>query len=128
MRIIFFGTPAFAIPSLNALLQTGEKVIAVVTQPDKRKGRDHIFSPAPVKELALDKGIKILQPANLRDPLFLGELYSMKPEMIVVVAYGKILHTKVLSLPLHGCVNIHASLLPKYRGAAPIQWAIIKGE
>ncbi len=128
MRIVFFGTPAFAVPSLTALLQSEEKVIAVVTQPDKRKGRDRVSSPPPVKELAIDKGIKMLQPANIKDPVFLTELSKIEPEMIVVVAYGKILPAQILKLPPHGCINVHASLLPKYRGAAPIQWAIIKGE
>ncbi|MFZ3138156.1 MAG: methionyl-tRNA formyltransferase [Thermodesulfovibrionales bacterium] len=127
MRIIFFGTPFFALPTLKALLLS-EKVIAVITQPDKRKGRDHMSSPPPVKELALDNGIKVLQPANIKDPLFLDKLRDMNPEIIIVVAYGKILPLQILSLPEHGCINVHASLLPKYRGAAPIQWAIINGE
>jgi methionyl-tRNA formyltransferase len=128
MRIIFFGTPSFAVPSLTALLGSGENIISVVTQPDKRKGRDRVLSPPPVKELAAGKGIEVLQPAHIKDPSFLDELSRMKPEIIVVVAYGKILPQQVLKLPLHGCINVHASLLPKYRGAAPIQWAIISGE
>jgi methionyl-tRNA formyltransferase len=128
MRIVFFGTPAFAVPSLNALFQSGEEVIGVITQPDKRKGRDHMPSPPPVKELALNEGIKVLQPANIKDPLFLNELSGMQPEIIVVVAYGKILPAQILNLPPNGCINVHASLLPKYRGAAPIPWAIINGE
>ncbi len=128
MRIIFFGTPAFAIPSLVALLQSEEEVIAVVTQPDKKKGRGRISSPSPVKELAIDRGIKILQPVNIKDPLFLNGLSKIMPEIIVVVAYGRILPAQILRLPSHGCINVHASLLPKYRGAAPIQWAIINGE
>jgi len=128
MRIIFFGTPAFAIPSLVALLQSEEEVIAVVTQPDKKKGRGRVSSPSPVKELAIDRGIKILQPINIKDPLFLNGLSKIMPEIIVVVAYGKILPAQILRLPSHGCINVHASLLPKYRGAAPIQWAIINGE
>jgi len=128
MRIIFFGTPAFAIPSLVALLQSEEEVIAVVTQPDKKKGRGRVSSPSPVKELAIDRGIKILQPVNIKDPLFLNGLSKIMPEIIVVVAYGKILPAQILGLPSHGCINVHASLLPKYRGAAPIQWAIINGE
>ena len=128
MRIIFFGTPSFAVPSLTALLESGENIISVVTQPDKRKGRDRVLSPPPVKELAAGKGIEVLQPAHIKDPSFLDELSRMKPEIIVVVAYGKILPHQVLKLPLHGCINVHASLLPKYRGAAPIQWAIISGE
>jgi methionyl-tRNA formyltransferase len=128
MRIIFFGTPAFAIPSLVALLQSEEGVIAVVTQPDKKKGRGRVSSFSPVKELAIDRGIKILQPVNIKDPLFLNGLSKIMPEIIVVVAYGRILPAQILRLPSHGCINIHASLLPKYRGAAPIQWAIINGE
>jgi len=128
MRIIFFGTPAFAIPSLVALLQSEEEVIAVVTQPDKKKGRGRVSSPSPVKELAIDRGIKILQPVSIKDPLFLNGLSKIMPEIIVVVAYGRILPAQILRLPSHGCINVHASLLPKYRGAAPIQWAIINGE
>jgi methionyl-tRNA formyltransferase len=128
MRIVFFGTPLFAVPSLAALLGSQEEVVAVVTQPDKRKGRNRILSPPPVKELALKKGIEVLQPKSMKDPLFLDELYNLKPDIIVVVAYGKILPLQVLELPPRGCINVHASLLPKYRGAAPIQWAIINGE
>ena len=128
MRIVFFGTPLFAVPSLTALLGSREEVIAVVTQPDKRKGRNRILSPPPVKEIALKKGIKVLQPKSMKDPLFLDELHNLKPDIIVVVAYGKILPFQVLELPPRGCINVHASLLPKYRGAAPIQWAIINGE
>jgi methionyl-tRNA formyltransferase len=128
MRIVFFGTPLFAIPSLTALIQSEEEIIAVVSQPDKRKGRNRISSPPPVKKLALERGIKILQPLNIKEPLFLDELSNLKPEIIVVVAYGKILPAQILKLPSYSCINVHASLLPKYRGAAPIQWAIINGE
>jgi methionyl-tRNA formyltransferase len=128
MRIAFFGTPLFAIPSLTALIQSEEEIIAVVSQPDKRKGRNRISSPPPVKKLALERRIKILQPLNIKDPLFLDELSNLIPEIIVVVAYGKILPAQILKLPPYGCINVHASLLPKYRGAAPIQWAIINGE
>jgi methionyl-tRNA formyltransferase len=128
MRIVFFGTPSFSVPSLKALLQAGEEVIAVVTQPDKRKGRSRTLSAPPAKEIALEKRIDVLQPANIRDPLFIDMLHCMKPEVIAVVAYGKILPAQILKLPSHGCVNVHASLLPKYRGAAPVQWAIIRGE
>jgi methionyl-tRNA formyltransferase len=128
MRIVFFGTPAFAVPSLDALLQSGEVLMAVVTQPDKRSGRGHLFSPPAVKEFAREKRINVLQPLNIKDPLFIDDLYNLRPELIVVAAYGKILPAQILGLPLHGCINIHASLLPKYRGAAPIQWAIINGE
>jgi methionyl-tRNA formyltransferase len=128
MRIIFFGTPKFAIPSLKALLESEEEIAAVVTQTDKKVGRGRIFQPSPVKELAISSGIKILQPANINDFSFLNELTAIKPDMIVVVAYGKILPQHILKLPPFGCINVHASLLPKYRGAAPIQWAIINGE
>jgi len=128
MRIIFFGTPAFAVPSLKALQQSGEEIIAVVTQVDKKKGRDQISSPPPVKRFAMHNGIKVLQPANMKDPVFLEKLSAIKPEVIIVVAYGKILPLPILNLPRYGCVNLHASLLPKYRGAAPIQWTLIKGE
>ncbi|MBM4137314.1 MAG: methionyl-tRNA formyltransferase [Nitrospira sp.] len=128
MRIVFFGTPSFAVPSLSALLQSGEDISAVVTQTDKRKGRNRTLSPPPVKEFSLERGIRILQPINIKDPLFLSELSAIQPEAIVVVAYGKILPVEILQLPLLGCINVHASLLPKYRGAAPIQWAIISGE
>lgn len=128
MRIVFFGTPLFAVPSLNALIQAGEEIAAVVTQPDKKKGRGHLLSQSPVKELAISKGIRILQPASMKDTDFLNKLSLIKPELIVVVAYGKILSESILNLPAHGCINVHASLLPKYRGAAPISWAIINGE
>lgn len=128
MRIVFFGTPAFALPSLTALLQAGEEVIAVVSQPDKKRGRGHIFTPPPVKKCALEKGIHVLQPKKINDSIFINKLSALKPEIIVVVAYGKILRAPILTLPSHGCINVHASLLPNYRGAAPIQWAIINGE
>jgi methionyl-tRNA formyltransferase len=129
MRIIFFGTPSFAVPSLEALIQSGEEVTAVVTQPDKRKGRDRLLSPPLVKELAKEKGIRISQPVSIKNnQLFFDELRGMNPELIVVVAYGKILPAQILKLPEYGCMNVHASLLPKYRGAAPVQWAILKGE
>lgn len=128
MSVAFFGTPDFAVPALNALIKSGESVSLVVTQPDKIKGRGHKLTPPPVKVAALDAGIGVMQPVTLKDSAFVGELTSMKPEFIVVVAYGKILPRSILGLPAHGCINIHASLLPKYRGAAPIQWAIINGE
>ena len=128
MRVIFFGTPLFAVSSLTALLDSGEEIIAVVTQPDQRKGRDRAPSPPPVKQLALSNEVRVLQPKSLKDPLFLDDVRHLEPDMIVVVAYGKILPPQVLELPRYGCVNVHASLLPKYRGAAPIQWAIINGE
>jgi methionyl-tRNA formyltransferase len=128
MRIVFFGTPEFAVPSLSALLDSGEEVAAVITQPDKRKGRDRAATASPVKELALGKGLKTLQPRNLREPELLHELAHITPDVFVVVAYGKILPSTILAIPSYGCINVHASLLPHYRGAAPIQWAILKGE
>lgn len=128
MRIVFFGTPLFAVPSLKALIQAGEEISAVVTQPDRKKGRGHLLSQSPVKELSVKNGINVLQPEKMNDAAFLNELSSIKPELIVVVAYGKILIEEILRLPALGYINVHASLLPKYRGAAPIAWAIINGE
>lgn len=128
MRIVFFGTPEFAVPSLSMLLDSGEEVSAVVTQTDKRRGRDRLATAPPVKELALGSGIRTLQPRNIREAEFFLELESIAPDLIVVVAYGKILPSQVLAIPPHGCINVHASLLPQYRGAAPIQWAILNGE
>ncbi len=128
MRIVFFGTPDFAVPSLDVLIGFGADVAAVVTQPDRVKGRGHKLSQPPVKELALSKGIPVLQPAGIRTDAFLSELVALRPAAVVVVAYGKILPPPILMLPPLGCINVHASLLPKYRGAAPIQWAIISGE
>ena len=128
MRIVFFGTPAFAVPFLRTLLESGEEVIALITQGDKKRGRDRMpFSP-PLKESAMRYGIRVLQPTNIKDPAFFRELSAMKPEIIIVVAYGMILPSSILNLPPYGCVNVHASLLPKYRGAAPIQWALLNGE
>jgi methionyl-tRNA formyltransferase len=128
LSIIFFGTPEFAVPSLKALIRSGEDVSLVVTQTDKVKGRGHTLSSPPVKVTAQEAGIRVLQPDKLRDDFFLGELVSAKPELIIVVAYGRILPKAVLDLPRRGCINVHASLLPKYRGAAPISWSIINGE
>lgn len=128
MSIVFFGTPEFAVPSLRALIESGEDNSLVVTQTDKVKGRGHKLSPLPVKVAALEAGLRVMQPARLKDEMFLAELVSLKPEFIIVVAYGKILPKTILDLPQRGCINVHASLLPKYRGAAPIAWAIIHGE
>lgn len=128
MSIIFFGTPDFAVPALKALLGSGEDISLVVTQPDKAKGRGHKVTPLPVKAAALEAGLRVVQPMKLKDETFLMELASLRPEFIIVVAYGKILPRMVLDLPQRGCINVHASLLPKYRGAAPIAWAIIRGE
>jgi len=128
MRIIFFGTPDFAVPSLRALLKAGETVVSAVTQPDRVRGRGHKLSQPPVKEYALSKGIPVLQPSTIRSSEFFNTLRALRPDMIVVVAYGRIIPSQILSLPPQGCINVHASLLPKYRGAAPIQWAIVRGE
>lgn len=128
MRVIFFGTPDFAVPSLELILDSGEEVVAVVTQPDRARGRGRRLSPSPVKELALSRGLQILQPSAIRSGAFTEELSRLSPDVVVVVAYGRIIPPSILKLPPLGCVNVHASLLPKYRGAAPIQWAIIKGE
>ena len=128
MAIIFFGTPDFAVPSLKALAAAEEKVVLVVTQPDRLKGRGHMLSAPPVKELALSLGINVLQPEKIRSLEFYRELSAYAPEFIIVVAYGRILPKSILELPVQGCLNVHASLLPKYRGAAPIQWSLLKGE
>jgi methionyl-tRNA formyltransferase len=128
VAIIFMGTPEFAVPSLRALVETDEEVRLVVTQPDRMKGRGHALSSPPVKDLALSYGINVLQPEKIRGREFHEELASYKPEFIIMVAYGRILPRTILDLPARGCINVHASLLPKYRGAAPIQWALIRGE
>ncbi|MCC6502047.1 MAG: methionyl-tRNA formyltransferase [Deltaproteobacteria bacterium] len=127
-RIVFMGTPAFAAASLEALIKDGHDIVAAVTQPDKPAGRGQISQSCPVKELAASHGIPVLQPAKVREDGFIAELAALKPEFIAVVAYGKILPPAILSIPPKGCINLHASLLPKYRGAAPINWAIINGE
>lgn len=127
MRVIFMGTPDFSVPALEALIQEHE-VAAVVTQPDKPKGRGKAMAFPPVKETAIAHGIDVLQPARVREEGFVEKLAAYKPDVIVVVAFGQILPEQILNLPPHGCINIHASLLPAYRGAAPIQWAIINGE
>jgi len=128
LRIVFFGTPEFAVPALRALLAGNDDVVAVVCQPDKPAGRGQHLTPPPVKELALEMGVDVLQPAKLRTPDFAEVLLPLAPNLIVVAAYGKILPPSILDLPQYGCINVHASLLPKYRGAAPIQWAIRRGE
>ena len=127
-RIVFFGTPAFAIPALKNLLQGPDEVGAVVTQPDREKGRGRKVIPSPVKELALQHGLTLFQPEKVREEAFQEKIKSLHPDLFVVVAYGQILPKSLLKIPKHGAVNIHASLLPKYRGAAPIPWAILKGE
>ena len=128
MNIVFFGTPDFAVSSLKKLVASGEDIVSVVTQPDRVKGRGHKLSIPPVKEYALSQGIPVLQPVGIRSEEFLKTVAGMVPDLIVVVAYGRIIPPEILALPLQGCINVHASLLPKYRGAAPIQWSIVRGE
>ncbi len=128
MKILFMGTPDFAASCLGALVDHGEDIVAVVTQPDRQKGRGMNFIPSPVKVYATEHGIPVYQPATLRDEAFAALLSEIAPELIIVAAYGKILPKNVLDYPKHGCINAHASLLPKYRGAAPIQRAIMDGE
>ena len=127
MRIVFMGTPAFAVKSLEACLSLGE-VVAVVTQPDKPRGRGQEVSFSPVKELALARNLPVLQPLKIRGTNFAEELKALNADVAVVTAYGKILPQDVLDAPRRGCVNVHASLLPRFRGAAPIQWAIAAGD
>ncbi|MDD4689646.1 MAG: methionyl-tRNA formyltransferase [Eubacteriales bacterium] len=127
MKILFMGTPQFAVPCLEKLIDTHE-VTGVVTQPDRPKGRGHKMLPPPVKQFALEKGIPVYQPETFKDMAFMPVLEEHNPDVIVVVAYGRILPSYVLEYPKYGCVNVHGSLLPKYRGAAPIQWAVINGE
>ena len=128
MRILFMGTPDFARESLAAIYESGEEIVGVVTTPDKAKGRGMVLTPSEVKKYALEKGLDVYQPTTLKDGAFLDTLKALDPELIVVVAYGKILPAYVIDYPEYGCINSHASLLPKYRGAAPIQRAIIDGE
>ena len=127
LRVVFMGSPEFAVPCLDTLLEAAE-VVAVITQPDKPKGRGLDLSMPAVKVRALAAGLPILQPASVRRPPFLDELSALRPDLAVVVAYGKILPPEVLATPRLGCWNVHASLLPRYRGAAPIQWSLIRGE
>jgi len=127
MKIVFWGTPDFAVPPLRALDEEGFEVVAVVTQPDRPAGRGRESRPSPVKELAQELGVPILQPERPSDPGFVRELRALDPDISVVVAYGQILKPNVLNLPKRGSINIHASLLPELRGAAPVQWAIIRG-
>ncbi len=127
-RIVFFGTPSFAIPTLRGLLEGPDKVAAVVTQPDREKGRGRKVVESPVKELALQRDLPLLQPEKVKEEAFQESLSSFQPDLVVVVAYGQILPKSILNTPAQGAVNVHASLLPKYRGAAPIAWAILNGE
>ncbi|MDD5760284.1 MAG: methionyl-tRNA formyltransferase, partial [Desulfobulbaceae bacterium] len=120
LRIIFMGTPEFAVPSLRALIENGERVVAVVTQPDRPKGRGRVLTPPPVKRIAQDAGIDVLQPSKIKTEDFLSTLRNYEADVILVAAYGRILPPAILSLPRLGCINVHGSILPKYRGAAPI--------
>lgn len=128
MKIVYMGTPDFAVNPLHALAEAGYEVAGVVTQPDKPKGRGKTMLPTPVKEEALKHGFPVYQPVKVRDPEFLQVLEKLEPDIIVVAAFGQIIPKSILELPKYGCINIHASLLPKYRGAAPIQQAVIDGE
>ncbi len=127
LKAIFMGTPDFAVPSLAALADKTE-IICVVTQPDRPKGRGHKLLPPPVKVFAQENNLRVIQPVKVKAPEVVEELAALKPDLIVVVAFGQILSQKILDIPRFGCINVHASLLPKYRGAAPIEWAIINGE
>ena len=128
MRVVFMGTPDFAVGTLEALLQSRHQVVAVVTQPDKPKGRGKAMQFTAVKEVAVRAEIPVLQPKKVREPEVVEEIRQFHPDVIVVVAFGQLIPKTILDMPQYGCVNVHASLLPKYRGAAPIQWAVIDGE
>ncbi len=127
-RIIFMGTPAYAVPTLEAIHRSPHRLELVITQPDRPQGRGRRVGPPPVKQTALDLGYEVIQPAKIKPPEFAASLQQRDPDLLVVVAYGRILPKSVLDVPRIGAVNVHASLLPKYRGAAPIQWAVISGE
>ena len=128
MKIIFMGTPEFAVPCLKKLIGSRHEIVGVVCQPDKPRGRGRKLVPSPVKSLSTEMGIPLFQPEKIKAEEFYRQISSTGPDLICVVAYGKILPPGILNLPGHGCINVHASLLPKYRGAAPVNWAIINGE
>lgn len=128
MRVVFMGTPDFAAASLRKLIEQRFDVVGVFTQPDKPKGRGMETGYSPVKELALNNGISVFQPAKMRDGTALEQIKALKPDILAVVAYGRILPDDILAVPVFGAVNVHGSLLPKYRGAAPIQWAVLNGD
>ncbi len=128
MKLIFMGTPDFTIPILDAISAAGHQIVLVVTQPDKPKGRKAVLTPPPAKEWALKQGIPVFQPVRIREPQAMEELRKYPADVAVVAAFGQILPKEVLDYPTHGCINVHASLLPKYRGAAPIQWSILNGD
>lgn len=127
MKIVYMGTPDFAVNTLEAIITAGHEVSLVVTQPDKAKGRSNKLVYTPVKEKALEHNLEVAQPQKVREPEFVARLEAIAPDVIVVVAFGQILPESILNIPKYGCVNVHASLLPAYRGAAPIQWAVIDG-
>lgn len=128
MRILFMGTPDFAVGSLEAIIKTEHEIIGVVTQPDRPKGRGQKLAPSPVKSAAVEAGLVVYQPEKIKTPVFVAQLREMNPDLIVVAAFGQLLSKEILELPKYGCINVHASLLPNYRGAAPIHWAVINGE
>ena len=129
MKIVFMGTPDFAEESLKAIYEAGYEIVSVVTNPDRPKGRGMKMIPSPVKEFAIEKGLRIFQPEKVKNnEEFVKELKALQPDAICVVAYGKILPKEILDIPPYGCINVHASLLPKYRGAAPVQWAVLNGD
>ncbi len=127
-RIVFMGTPEFAVPSLEALLRSTDVVVAAISQPDRPVGRGRLLTPPAVKKVALFHGLPVLQPSTLRDASVHAEIVAAAPDLIVVAAYGKILPVEILGVPAQGCINVHASILPRHRGAAPIQWAILSGD
>lgn len=128
MKVVFMGTPDFAVPSLQKLIDEKYYIAAVVTQPDRPKGRGKKIAPSPIKELAIKHNIPVFQPERVRTTEFIETIRSIAPDLIIVIAFGQILPKEILDIPSYGCINVHGSLLPKYRGAAPIQWAIINGE
>jgi len=128
MKILYMGTPQFAVPALRALRDAGHDIAGVVTRIDKPAGRGKVLTPPPVKVAAIEMGVPVYQPRRVREPEFIGTLRTIAPEAIVVAAYGQILPKEILTLPKYGCINIHASLLPAYRGAAPINWSILRGD
>ena len=127
MKVVFMGTPDFAVGTLEAIVGAGHEVAAVVTQPDKPKGRGGVIAMSPVKECALRHGLTVLQPLKARNPEFIDEIRAINPDVIVVVAFGQIIPSEIIHMPKYGCINVHASLLPKYRGASPIQWTVLDG-
>lgn len=128
MRIVFMGTPDFAVPCLRALYENGHEITLVVTQPDKPQGRKQILTPSPVKEFATEKGIPVFQPTSMKTQESYDRIAAEQPDYIVVIAFGKILPQAVLDIPNYACINVHGSLLPRYRGAAPIQWSVLNGD